>query len=194
MAILTLEGTVENGRIRLSDDVTLPEQTKVYVVIPALESGPRAASGVLAWHIGNKRPTSPRKSSRCRLMPSYDASHFAPPAPAALVTLRDPQSGALLSDVLLLLDSGADVTLLPRAAVERLGVSPSAGQRFELIGFDGSKSFAPVAMLQVIFLGRGFRGPYLLIEDECGGIGRDILNHVALLLDGPRQQWSQHSP
>ena len=38
MAILTLEGTVENGQIRLPDDVTLPEHTKVYVVIPALPS------------------------------------------------------------------------------------------------------------------------------------------------------------
>lgn len=38
MAILTLEGIVENGRIRLRDDVTLPEHAKVYVVIPAPES------------------------------------------------------------------------------------------------------------------------------------------------------------
>ena len=34
MAILTFEGRVENGQIRLPDDVTLPEHTKVYVVIP----------------------------------------------------------------------------------------------------------------------------------------------------------------
>ncbi len=42
MAILTFEGTVENGQIRLRDDVTLPEHTKVYVLIPALETRPRA--------------------------------------------------------------------------------------------------------------------------------------------------------
>jgi hypothetical protein len=34
MAILTFEGRVENGQIRLPDDVALPEHTKVYVVIP----------------------------------------------------------------------------------------------------------------------------------------------------------------
>ena len=55
-------------------------------------------------------------------MPSYDASHFDPPAPVARVTLRNPQSGATVSDVLLLVDTGADITLLPRMAVERLGV------------------------------------------------------------------------
>ena len=39
MAVQTLEGVVENGRIRLEDDVTLPENTKVYVIIPGLKSG-----------------------------------------------------------------------------------------------------------------------------------------------------------
>jgi hypothetical protein len=127
-------------------------------------------------------------------MPSYDASHFDPPAPAAQVTLRDPQSGATVSNVLMLLDSGADVTLLPRSAVERLGISLAAGQQSELTGFDGSTSTAPVAILDMIFLGRAFRGPYVLVEEECGIPGRNALNQVTLLLDGPRQQWSEHSP
>ncbi|MEE8586468.1 MAG: hypothetical protein V3T83_16615 [Acidobacteriota bacterium] len=42
MAVSTLEGIVENGRIRLRDDVRLPENTKVYVVIPGLGAGPKA--------------------------------------------------------------------------------------------------------------------------------------------------------
>lgn len=42
MAILTLEGIVENGRIRLPDNVMLPEHTKVYVVIPEGETAPQA--------------------------------------------------------------------------------------------------------------------------------------------------------
>jgi hypothetical protein len=127
-------------------------------------------------------------------MPSYDAWHFDPPAPVARVTLRNPHSGATVSDVLLLLDTEADITLLPRTAVEPLGVPPLADQQYELMGFDGSKSFAPVVMLDVLFLKRAFRGRYLLIEEERGILGRDILNHVILLLDGPRQQWSEHAP
>jgi predicted aspartyl protease len=127
-------------------------------------------------------------------MPSYDASHFDPPAPVARVTLRNPQSGATVSEVPLLLDTGADVTLLPRTTVEQLGVPLLAGQRYELRGFDGSRSFAPVAILDMIFLKRAFRGRYLLIEAERGILGRDILNHVTVLLDGPQQQWSEHAP
>lgn len=126
-------------------------------------------------------------------MPNYDASHFDPPAPVARVTLRNPHNGATVSDGLLLLDTGADVTLLPRMAVERLGVPLLANQRYELMAFDGSKRFAPVVMLDTIFLQLAFRGRYLLIEEERGILGRDILNHVMVLLDGPRQQWSEHS-
>jgi len=62
------------------------------------------------------------------------------------------------------------------------------------MGFDGSKSFAPVVLIDMIFLNRAFRGRYLLTEHDYGILGRDILNHVTLLLDGPRLQWSEHVP
>ncbi len=42
MAVLTIEGIVENGHIRLREDVSLPEQTKVYVVIPDAGAWSRA--------------------------------------------------------------------------------------------------------------------------------------------------------
>ena len=127
-------------------------------------------------------------------MPSYDATHFDPPVPVAQVMLRNPHSGATVSDVLLLVDTGADITLLPRTAVEQLGVPLLAGQQYELLGFDGSKSFAPVVMLDLLFLRRAFRGRYLLTEAEHGIMGRDILNHVIVLLHGPHQQWSEQGP
>jgi len=34
----TFEGTVEDGQIKLPDGVVLPENTKVYVVVPAMAS------------------------------------------------------------------------------------------------------------------------------------------------------------
>jgi hypothetical protein len=43
MQISTFEGVVENGQIRLRDDVTLPEKTRVYVVIPDIEAAPPKA-------------------------------------------------------------------------------------------------------------------------------------------------------
>ena len=49
MAVLTVEGVVENGQIRLRDHGPLPERTKVYVVVPDVASAaPRLRSPRLA--------------------------------------------------------------------------------------------------------------------------------------------------
>lgn len=124
-------------------------------------------------------------------MHSYDAAHHDPPAPIAHVTLRNPKNGAMTTDRVLLLDTGADVTLLPRAAVEQVGVQPEAESEYKLAGFDGSITTASVAILDMVLLNRIYRGKYLLIDEDEGILGRDVLNHLSLLLDGPRQQWSQ---
>ncbi len=123
-------------------------------------------------------------------MPNYDAVHYDPPAPVALVALRDKSGGASLQDVPLLVDTGADVTLLPRSAAERLGLKPISGQVYELLAFDGSRSKAEAVELEMVFLSRGYRGRYLLIDDHSGVLGRDVLSSVVLLLNGPRQEWS----
>ncbi len=124
-------------------------------------------------------------------MPAYDAVRFDPPAPLAYVTLRQRTTAQQWSDVPMLLDSGADVTLLPRSVVDRLGVEVIPERQYELVGFDGAASLAPVVQLELIFLGRMFRGQFLLIDQEWGIVGRNILNAVALLLDGPHLNWSE---
>jgi hypothetical protein len=43
------------------------------------------------------------------------------------------------------------------------------------------------------FLNRVFRGRYLVTDEQIGILGRDVLNHVAVLLNGPRQEWSEQS-
>jgi hypothetical protein len=37
MGIVTLEGIVERGQIRIAPDVHLPDKTKVYVIIPGIQ-------------------------------------------------------------------------------------------------------------------------------------------------------------
>ncbi len=37
MQVMTYEGIIENGEIRLIPSVSLPEKTRVYVVVPSLE-------------------------------------------------------------------------------------------------------------------------------------------------------------
>ncbi len=47
-------------------------------------------------------------------MQPYDAARFDPAAPLALVTVRSEQLGIQIHEVPMLLDTGADVSLLPR--------------------------------------------------------------------------------
>jgi hypothetical protein len=123
-------------------------------------------------------------------MPSYEATEFDPPAPVALVTLRD-STGTSVADVAMLIDSDADVTLLPRAAVTTLGTRPVAGLQYELVGFDGTRSKAEAVEVDLIFLRRVFRGRYLLIDGTRGIVGRDVLAGVAMVLNGSKQEWSE---
>jgi len=53
-------------------------------------------------------------------MPTYDDQFFNPPAPLARVTLRNSQEGKTVSDVPMLIDSGADVTLISQQSVTLL--------------------------------------------------------------------------
>ncbi|HSV13205.1 MAG TPA: hypothetical protein VLI90_03035 [Tepidisphaeraceae bacterium] len=105
--------------------------------------------------------------------------------------LRSLAGGSPLPNVLLLIDTLADVTLLPASAVKQLGIAPIAGAAYDLIGFDGSTSSATAVELDMIFLGRAYRGRYLLIDDEHGVLGREVLANVAMLFDGPGQEWTE---
>jgi hypothetical protein len=55
-------------------------------------------------------------------MPPYDDRLFVPPAPLARVVVRHPEHEQSVEDVPMLIDSGADATLLPRSAATSLGL------------------------------------------------------------------------
>jgi predicted aspartyl protease len=125
-------------------------------------------------------------------MPEYDAENFEPPAPVAYVILRNPTTGVLLSDVPMLIDTGADATLLPSDAVDQLGISAEENSDFEVQGFDGEIKRLKLAKLELYFLDKKFAGEYLLVDRTIGILGRNILNNVRILLDGPREKWDEH--
>jgi len=124
-------------------------------------------------------------------MPKYDPNLFDPPAPLAQVVLRSPEYTDSLSAVSMLLDSGADVTLIPSTSANQLDLITDGNEVYELMGFDGGRTFASAVNLEMIFLNKIFRGRFLLIDQAWGVIGRDILNLVALSLDGPNLIWSE---
>jgi len=68
-------------------------------------------------------------------MPDYDATQFDPPAPLARVTLRHPDTGAIWDDVLMLLDSGADITPRPTSRCPSVGRGGGSRQTIRVNGF-----------------------------------------------------------
>ncbi len=118
-------------------------------------------------------------------MPRYDTTTFRPPAPVAYCELYDPATDMTVADVLMLLDTGADVSLVPQAVVTRLGTTPLADTSYELLAFDDTVSVAPVVQLELRLARRTFRGRFLVVEQPIGILGRNILNALPLLLDGP---------
>ena len=126
-------------------------------------------------------------------MPAYDDEGFSPAAPVARVILRHPDTGVSLPDVLMLIDSGADATLLPRSAVVSLGLI-GTGERYEMAAFDGTINESEAVHAVLVFSGKTFQGRFLQVESEIGIIGRNILNRVRLLLDGPARNWEELPP
>jgi hypothetical protein len=124
-------------------------------------------------------------------MPAYDSNLFDPPAPVAVVSIRDPSGGSSVPHVPMLIDLGSDVSLVPRTSFDELNleIDPNAG--YELEGFDGRRTMAQVAQLDLIFVEKAFRGKYVIIDSNMGILGRDVLNHVAVLLDSPRLSWHE---
>ena len=89
----------------------------------------------------------------------------------------------------MLLDTGADVTLVPSACLDHLQIQADPSETYELMGFDGTRSTAAAVHLDLIFLGLTFRGRFLMISQPEGILGRDIVNHLHIAFNGPALQW-----
>jgi hypothetical protein len=91
----------------------------------------------------------------------------------------------------MLLDSGADVSLVPRQIASALEALIEPDTHYELAGFDGSSSVAAAVRLEMIFCRRTFRGRFLLVDQTWGILGRNVLNAVPLVFDGPHLTWEE---
>ncbi len=122
-------------------------------------------------------------------MTKYDES-FDPPAPVAVVVLRNIKTGERTESVYVQLDTGADVSLLPLRAIEKLQIEPS-GEPVKLVGFNESESVADAYNLQIVFLGKRLTGDYCAIDSDIGILGRDVLNEFSITFDGKHLKWKE---
>lgn len=124
-------------------------------------------------------------------MPRYETAGFQPPAPVIRASVLGP--AGTMPEVPFLLDSGADVSVVPLAAAS--AVRAPVGPPSTAIQFlAGREILVPHAELAIEFLSYRFRGAFLVVESSYGVVGRNVLNAIALTLDGPRLEWSIQRP
>jgi len=105
----------------------------------------------------------------------------SPPAPMLPLRLADPAEG---TGVLLpaLVDTGADCTLVPAAVASRLRLP--VVDRIVVAGLGGSARRAPVHAA-VVQVGRLRTLARVVAFEEETIVGRDLLNRLIAVLDGP---------
>ncbi len=118
---------------------------------------------------------------------------YDPPAPLANIKLRNPKSLEIIADVPMLLDTGSDITLLPKSFCEKIKAEISDTKFLELEGFNESTSIAFYVYIEFIFLNKLFRGNFLVYEQDEGIIGRYILNEFSILFDGVNLEWKEQN-
>lgn len=58
MSITTYEGVVEKGKIRLKSGVKLPENVKVYVIVPELQTQKKMTARILSPKLTHRKQAS----------------------------------------------------------------------------------------------------------------------------------------
>ena len=93
----------------------------------------------------------------------------------------------------MLIDTGADLTLIPERFAVELGVELEKSDSYELEGFDGRKTMDQSTQLELVFLRRTFKGRFVIINSQYGILGRNVLNRFVLILDGPQLSWQEQN-
>ena len=118
---------------------------------------------------------------------AYDQA-CSPPAPVVLLTIRLPERGEQELRVNVLVDTGADMSVVPPTLVGTLGALPAGEHTIQGIGG------ASIEDVPAYFLEFELDGHRDLVEGiACGDriiAGRNWLNSFHITLDGPQETLS----
>lgn len=118
----------------------------------------------------------------------YDNQHYNPPAPVLPITIRSPGDSVKQITIDVLVDTGADMTVLPRALINALGAEPAS--TYDVFGI-GRVSIGPC---DTYFLEFEIAGTRKLVEVIGVGdepvLGRNLINEFTLRLHGPTRELS----
>ena len=109
------------------------------------------------------------------------------PAPYLPVSAVSPTDGKTVPDLLALVDSGADRTVLPQSVVDELQLEAFDHVRFEVGGGD----VITLPIYRAVVMIHDFPPIPVDVAASAGEenilLGRDVLNAYSVLLNGPKQ-------
>ena len=109
-----------------------------------------------------------------------------PPAPFVLLTLRHPVTGVELSAVPAQIDSAADRTVLPLSIAEAMNLEPIGNVLIGGVGGTIAAMPTYAVLLGVHTLPERLIEVIAHSEESWVLLGRDVLNNLRVVLDGPR--------
>ena len=116
-------------------------------------------------------------------------STYTPPIPALEIGLQVPDNGHSVGDVVAVLDTGADITMVPLALLEQIN-APELDE-VRLRSHWGEQTLFTTYLIS-IQLGVETLPGVEVVGDPYSQqevlLGRDVLNKLLLLIDGPQQR------
>ena len=115
-------------------------------------------------------------------MPSYSRD-FDPPAPVVSGTIYCPVDHTRITTVLWEIDTGADISVVPQRVVDALKLIPRRVLVTE--SYDGTQSQWPAYMVDLGMEEQEISDVEVIALPRQNGIlGRDVLNHFIVTLNG----------
>jgi hypothetical protein len=112
----------------------------------------------------------------------YDPD-FSPPAPVLEVIVRHPKTVDLETEVRAQLDPGSDISVLPESAAHAMGLQRDG--ELEIEGYDGLVARVPLCIVTLEVAGQVLPPMSVVVMPRSLAIlGRDVLNHFILTLNG----------
>ncbi len=112
----------------------------------------------------------------------YDQS-TDPPAPFIPITIAHPMISTSDVQVAAKIDSGADITALPINVVQQLNLQTN--HFLEVAGYDNQIVSLPVYDVRLTVAHIRVRLKAIAVSENHAILGRDVLNLLRLMLDGP---------
>lgn len=100
-------------------------------------------------------------------MPVCNSSEFDPPAPTAQVSFVNPETGQRIDSVPMLLDTGADVAVIPQTLARSLNATERS-TAYEIGYLESDAGTLPSVRLEMRWLDRSFTGESWLPKPHTG--------------------------